>query len=213
MRSKRVISKGDKFGRWTVVGRGKYLGRHIGWLCRCDCGRRNIVRSSSLRSGGSLSCGCLARERTVKIKTIHGRLPRDLYDRWIGMKSRCYSDTYPCPHRYKDRGITVCKTWKNSFETFRDWAIGAGYRKHLILDRRDNDKGYSPSNCRWVTPETSNTNRNTTVKIRFKNKIWALPDLARAFRLPLKILRWRLKNNWALRRALQTPVRPRRKSE
>jgi len=33
--------------------------------CRCDCGREVMVRSASLRTGASGSCGCLRRERSA----------------------------------------------------------------------------------------------------------------------------------------------------
>lgn len=51
---------GEKYGRLTVVeeiGKNKY-GKTI-CKCKCDCGNTAIVLSNSLRSGSTLSCGCL----------------------------------------------------------------------------------------------------------------------------------------------------------
>ncbi len=41
-----------------------------------------------------------------------------------------------------------------------------GYRKELTIDRIDNEKGYSPDNCRWVTIEEQSRNRRMTPKWR-----------------------------------------------
>lgn len=43
---------GERFGAWVVVER--VIG---GWVCRCDCGTERILRSSTLTSGRSRSCG------------------------------------------------------------------------------------------------------------------------------------------------------------
>jgi len=52
----------------------------------------------------------------------------------------------------------VCKKWRNSFETF---ALDMGLKPHckLTLERVNNDKGYKPSNCEWVTRKENNNNK------------------------------------------------------
>lgn len=66
---------GKRFGRWTVLKRapnrvsesGKT--RSIMWLCRCDCGTEKVVGARALKTGMSMSCGCLQKELVSKIHT------------------------------------------------------------------------------------------------------------------------------------------------
>ena len=42
-----------------------------------------------------------------------------------------------------------------------------GYSNKLSIDRIDNEKGYSPDNCRWVTMKEQIENRRETL-----NDLW-----------------------------------------
>lgn len=54
---------GQRFGRWTVIKKSDIQDkRYIKWTCRCDCGTERDVNGTSLKSGKSLSCGCLQKE-------------------------------------------------------------------------------------------------------------------------------------------------------
>ena len=76
-----------------------------------------------------------------------------LYSTYVAMKQRCHRSTHSSFPFYGGRGITVCREWRESFDAFRDWAEQNGYGPDLQIDRIDNDKGYAPGNCRFVTPE------------------------------------------------------------
>jgi hypothetical protein len=74
------------------------------------------------------------------------------------MHERCAPD-HELAHRYFLRGIAVCDAWADGeFDVFVEWALAAGWQKGLYLDRRDNDQGYSPENCRWVDAFVSANN-------------------------------------------------------
>jgi len=68
------------------------------------------------------------------------------------MRLRCADPDHHAYHRYGGRGIKVCKEWDTNFEKFYKWCMDNGYQSTLQLDRRKNDKGYGPDNCRFITP-------------------------------------------------------------
>ncbi len=49
---------GQTFGRLTAIRPNGKQGKHVLWLCRCDCGNEKTARSGNLKSGGVTSCGC-----------------------------------------------------------------------------------------------------------------------------------------------------------
>lgn len=90
-----------------------------------------------------------------------------------GLWSPKYFDTHPHhKEHYFDRGITVCDAWrvKGGFLRFCVWAVMNDWFRGAVIDRIDNDRGYSPENCRWVTWGESNRNRRMTEKMLAANR-------------------------------------------
>lgn len=150
---------GQRFGRLVVIERAQNASSGAAWLCQCTCGAHAIVSSNMLRTGRTKSCGCLAREATKLRSTTHGGSYTRLYHIWSGMRQRCHNSKSPAFNNYGGRGITVCPEWLHDFEIFQKWALSHGYRDDLTIDRINNDKGYSPDNCRWATYSTQRKNQ------------------------------------------------------
>jgi hypothetical protein len=92
-------------------------------------------------------------------KPKHGMSKTRIYQCWADMKTRCTNSSNPYFHRYGGRGIGFCEEWR-SFEPFYAWAMSHGYAPDLTLERIDNDKGYSPENCKWATQHEQSMNKS-----------------------------------------------------
>jgi len=152
---------GKKNNRWTVKSFAGMRGHASLWLCECDCGNTKILVGSSLRPGGTGSCGCLRREVTRKrnltnnpvIKT-HGMTGTPEWSAYKDARHRCRN---PKNKRYADyggRGIEF------HFESFEEFLEELGRRPEgTSLDRINNDGHYEKGNVRWATPHEQRVNQ------------------------------------------------------
>lgn len=189
-----------------------------GYLFRCDCGREIESGYFHVKNGDIKTCGdkfCRYRiERAVENGTItHWASGADsqyrkLYDVYRGMLQRCYNENNPNYSDYGGRGIAVCQEWLDNFMRFRDWAIENGwvYEKQenginkWSIDRIDNDKGYTPDNCRWTTVSVQNNNQrprgNRTVKktqVEIDGVVKSKKEWCAKYGISLEAVRYRMK--------------------
>lgn len=198
---------GQRFGRLVVLSEnGRSHSGKKRWLCQCDCGNQTCVVAGDLRSGRTRSCGCLHKE-SAKIKaTKHGKRYSRLYRIWCSIKRRTCVKTDSGYSKYGGRGIGICDEWKQSFESFSEWSLLNGYSDDLTIDRIDNEKGYSPENCRWTTEDVQSRNKRNNVWITYRGETHVLSDWAKLTGLSFTTIRHRLDSGWTVERALTEPA-------
>jgi hypothetical protein len=189
---------GFRFGR--LVAETKTMkGKRVAWVCLCDCGVRATKAQVDLRSGDTTSCGCRKNEVTIARNTTHGLANTPAYAKWLGMKARVRNAGLKNNRCYA--GVTICSRW-SSFENFL--ADMGQPPNGYSLDRKDNAKGYSKRNCRWVP--LVDQSRNTR-RIKLYNGV-PLSEAARQRGLDPDVVFDRInKLKWSVDRALHTPVR------
>lgn len=127
-----------------------------------------------------------------------------LYWVWADMLSRCRNANHRQYADYGGRGISVCARWQN----FKVFLSDMGPRPvGGLLDRRDNDDGYSPKNCRWANRKEQNSNRRNCIYVDCDGETVTLREYCRrkgiSYRPIVKRIRER---NWPIDLALTVPL-------
>lgn len=197
------------FGRLTVIGETVLGPRgHRQVICRCRCGNSKIVRIGHLIAGFVVSCGCYHKERqkAVPLRHGHARVGKVTpeFRAWQHMNARCYDRN---DKRFKDygaRGIRVCKRWRKSFKNFlKDMGRRPG--SDYSLGRKNNNKDYTPSNCRWETPIQQANNKTTSRVWTFNGNRFTVAAWSKITGISSSLLRARVDRlGWSVRRALLT---------
>ncbi len=195
---------GERFGRLLVVGRDANKPSKAGayWNCVCDCGKESSVRSGPLVNGQSTSCGCLSKELTRARSIKHGMEGTPSYQLWDGMVRRCSNKNHAAYENYGARGIKVCERWLEFSNFYEDMGVRPD---GMSLDRIDNNKGYSPDNCRWAThkQQCRNTRSNHLKTLFCETR--TIAGWADEFSLSYNIVYLRIRMGWPLERAVLTP--------
>lgn len=194
-------------GRWEIY-----------WYCNCECGNHKVVSTSTLTSAiknnRMISCGCYVSERAGNLQKTHGLRHTRLAHIHKTICDRCFN---PNSKRYPDwggRGIKVCDEWYTpgvpgnpGLVNFYNWATKeAGYvdpapdapqRTWPTLDRIDNDKGYSPDNCRFASYKEQAMNRRNTRRIYDGSRWWVHAELEDHVGWPRATINAKLQAGWS----------------
>jgi len=156
MEDKRI---GNYYGGWKLlelhpthfIKQGK---RHCKVLCT-GCNNKMTRDWISVKGGHTRGCNSCARKR--RYKDYRAYSGSRLHRIWLNMNNRCNNSKTRDYKWYGAKGIKLCDEWR-SFLTFEQWALKNGYldldvefKNQLSIDRIDNDKGYNPDNCQWLT--------------------------------------------------------------
>lgn len=136
------------------------------WLFQCDCGNQKIINGSSVRQGKTTSCGCYAKEVIKRTHTKHGMANTRTYHIWENIKDRCLNPKNKGFKNYGARGITIDDSWHDFENFYKDMGEAPD---GLMIDRINNNEGYSKENCQWATRSQQNINKryvNKTTGIR-----------------------------------------------
>ena len=190
----------------TIIGafyKPTKTGKYVMYTVRCNrCGKVSDKIGSSVLKGVS-PCDC-SRQNLIGV----GRTR--LYTIYTDMKERCYNKNSPTYKRYGGRGIAMCDEWlgRDGYTKFKEWALRNGYADNLSIDRIDNDKGYSPDNCRWTTPKEQANNTRNNHFLEHDGERHTISQWAEITGINRKVISSRVtKLGWSDEKALTTPVR------
>lgn len=199
----------QKFGALTAI---KHVGfnksRNAIWLVKCDCGKCKEMKASSFKRGHSITCGCAIISYNND-DLVYGKRKSE-YMSWLAMKYRCYNKSHPHYSSYGGRGIKVCDRWRNNFDLFAH-DMGNKKDKSYSVERKDNNKDYSPDNCRRATQKEQQNNTRNNRRITISGGSYALAQAADRFKVDYMLLYHRINRGWEPHKAVFTPKRKHKK--
>lgn len=189
-------------------------GEHYGYaieryLCQCECGRVFPQTKLSLRKNPTIKCRACRGIDAALTRGDDGRTNTPEWSAWSNMLQRCGNPAAQAYRNYGARGITVCKRWQK----FENFLADMGPRPEgLTLERKNNNKGYSPGNCVWATPEAQTRNTRASRYLTANGERKLLVDWARALNTKATTIWLRIvKYGWSEQDACTKPVAPRKK--
>lgn len=126
------------------------------------------------------------------------------YSTWAGMLQRCTNQNNIAFENYGGRGIDVCERWK----IFENFLSDMGRKpKGFSLERIDNNKGYSPENCKWASKAEQNRNNRRNKMLSYNGETLIMKDWAAKAGISYSCLRKRIKLGWSIEKTLTTPIK------
>lgn len=165
--------------------------------CRCSCGTQRLISGVALTGKKRRGCRCWNSD-------LNGMRESDEYRIWSAMWTRCTNPRQASWKNYGGRGITVCERWEKFEHFFAD--MGQRPTRQHTIDRRDNDAGYSPDNCRWITRREQNRNRSDNHRLTFRGETKTIAEWSEDVHIEQRTIWWRISSGWSVDRALTTPI-------
>lgn len=138
-------------------------------------------------------------ENGIRYHNAYGYQKERLYERYKAIIARINSHAH-----YKD--IEMCEEWLNDYTKFREWSLANGYSDELQIDRIDNEKGYSPDNCRWVTVKENQNNRRSNLIVEYNGERDTVAKLADKYGKNRNLIYQRLKAGWSVKDAFEKEI-------
>jgi len=131
-----------------------------------------------------------------------------LFRIWSEMKSRCGNPKDKNYPNYGGRGIQVCQEWLD-VAIFVNWALENRYSDTLTIDRKDNNLGYNPENCRWATVSEQQNNKRNTILVEIDGITDTLAGWSKRTGLKLRMLQDRYHSGFRNNELIQPVMRKR----
>lgn len=201
---------GKTFGSLCVVSRADdYISprgeARVMWSCVCKCGGSVTIRATNLKWKEHPNCGCMEFQSRSSANTKHGGSGTKLYKIWNGMKARCLYPSATGYALYGGRGIKVCERWM-TFDNFRS-DMGEPPTYNHSIDRRDSDKDYEPSNCRWATPVEQARNKRVNVLLDYSGRTLCTKEWSEELRIPYSTIHSRIRRGETKPERILSPVK------
>jgi len=207
MGRRRLELTGRRFGTLAVLSPAGSDGQHSLWNARCDCGAFVVRLGKDLTKNSRRFCGHTCKLFKAAIaagRRTHGMSKHPAFAVWRSMLDRCRLPTHQAWKNYGGRGIKVCPDWAESFENFwRD--MGPSYYSGLTIERKNNDKGYSRTNCKWATHKEQNNNRRDNITISTPKGLMTVAQASRAFGIGVTTILYRISREWPNSRLFDAP--------
>ena len=142
---------------------------------------------------------------TKSIIRIKGMSGTPFYVCWVNLRQRCSNPNHTMYKWYGARGISFCPEWASFAGFYSD--MFDSYAVGLVLDRIDNDKGYSKDNCRWVTQKINCRNTRNNKFIQTPVGAITLAEASEIYGVSPDLLSYRLSHGYSDMQAITTPVR------
>ena len=142
-------------------------------IARCNkCGSDWRTRFDSLKEG--VLCRRCSNINGAKKRITHGltlgNKQHPIYAAYHGMIQRCDNSNSRANKWYLN--VKISEEWRNSFDSFFNWAMANGWKEGLELDKdlicniRGGERIYSKETCLWITPSL-----NKRIAYEHKRKI------------------------------------------
>lgn len=147
----------------------KHNDGHKMYHVKCiECGWESNQRKSDIKRVGNKCVHTRVDGSYISFKkTWENKRLKRIFDK---MKQRCYNEKNKDYKWYGAKGIKIYNEWMSNPKLFEKWALENGYNDSLSIDRIDENKDYSPNNCRWITDVQNAKYKSTTSLINVNDE-------------------------------------------
>lgn len=136
-------------------------------------------------------------------RITHGMRKTAEYRCWMGMRDRCNNKNSKYFKNYGARGIKLSPRW----DKFENFFADMGKRPTgTFIERIDNEKGYSPDNCKWADRVEQNNNKRTNRLLIFRGETKTATQWGKIYGISYNTITERLARGWSVEKAITQKI-------